>query len=71
MIKTRLMASREAGDGRRHATILGAASELVRAEGVAALWRGWLPATLSLMPIVAIVFPLMEWLRAAMGVGVF
>jgi hypothetical protein len=77
LIKSRLMAQRAhsvvGGEPSAHArsSVLEAAVGVVRDEGVLALWRGWVPATLTLMPVVAIVFPLMEFFRSLLGVGSF
>ena len=43
----------------------------VRAEGIGALWTGWWPATLRLLPVVLLVFPLMEHFRLILGIGAF
>jgi hypothetical protein len=79
LIKNRLMAHRASsssshsndGGRRQQQSVVSLVVQVIRTEGLAALWRGWLPATLSLMPVVMIVFPLMELLRSLMGIGTF
>lgn len=81
LIKNRLMAHRASsssssshsndGGRRQQQSVVFLVVQVIRTEGLAALWRGWLPATLSLMPVVMIVFPLMELLRSLMGIGTF
>eukprot|EP00613_Pedinella_sp_CCMP2098_P012645 CAMPEP_0171649592 /NCGR_PEP_ID=MMETSP0990-20121206/36944_1 /TAXON_ID=483369 /ORGANISM="non described non described, Strain CCMP2098" /LENGTH=402 /DNA_ID=CAMNT_0012227637 /DNA_START=91 /DNA_END=1299 /DNA_ORIENTATION=- len=75
LVKNRLMAQqlsdRSQEDKPTRFVTLRMIAGVVRSEGLWALWRGWVPATLSLMPVVAIVFPLMELLRSLMGVGAF
>jgi hypothetical protein len=44
---------------------------VVQREGIIVLWRGWGPATASLVPVVVLVFPLMERLRSILGVGLY
>ena len=80
LVKTRLMLSRkqQAGAGR------GADAELVqytgaidclrrsiRDEGPLVLFKGWGASFARLLPVLLIVFPLLERLRVAFGVGTF
>ena len=51
-------------------TAAACARDLARA-GPRAFFRGWLPALLRLLPIVMVVFPLMEALRAWLGAAAF
>ena len=51
-------------------TAASVVADLYRA-GPSAFFRGWSPALARLLPIVLLVFPLMEWLRTFLGATVF
>jgi len=76
LVRTRLMstAGKKGGKEARESAVtlaLGVVAAVTRAGGVRGLWRGWGAATLSLIPVVALVFPVMEALRSTLGVGAF
>jgi hypothetical protein len=54
----------------KQATVMSQVMEVIKSEGgVLNLWRGLWPATLRLLPVVILVFPLMEKMRLLLGVG--
>ncbi len=74
LVRSRLMAQPRASwppGSAGGAGLAGLARGVVAAGGVAALWRGWAPATARLLPVVLLVFPLMEALRTLLGVGAY
>ena len=76
LVKTRLMLSRESKPGAdaEHVQYAGALDCLrrsVREEGVLVLFKGWGASFARLLPVLIIVFPLLERLRMAFGVGTF
>lgn len=53
------------------ARIWGALGRVVRTEGgVRALWQGWRASTVRLLPMVMLVLPLRDVMRAALGLAV-
>jgi len=68
LIKSRVMAQ---PCGPERLGPMGCAVQTVRSEGIGALWTGWAASTGRLLPVVLVVFPLMERLRLLLGVSAF
>lgn len=67
MVRGRLTVQGGAGEGKRggaaYAGIADAARRIARDEGVVALWRGWLPSVIGVMPYVGLNFAVYETLK--------
>ena len=70
-VRSRLMARTNSDRGDERLGVLGCVAKAVRTEGIFALWTGWWPSTLRLMPVVVLVFPLMERFRLILGIGAY
>jgi hypothetical protein len=51
------------------ATLLSVLAETLRGEGVRALFKGYLPAVMRQGPVIVVQMPIVEQLRALLGVG--
>jgi len=71
LVKNRVMAAAANADPKDRPGPVAVVASVVRTEGLGALWRGWGPAVIHLLPVVCVVFPLMEQLRKLLGVGVY
>lgn len=78
LIKTRLMLSRAGTGGAScgtdapvYAGPIDCLRRSVAEEGVLVLFRGWSASFARLLPVLLLVFPLLERIRMAFGVGVF
>ncbi|KAJ1456561.1 mitochondrial carrier domain-containing protein [Pelagophyceae sp. CCMP2097] len=69
VIKSRLMVDR--AEDSKYTGALDCVVRTVRGEGLTALFKGWLPSLLRLLPISLYVFPLLEYLRFVLGAGAF
>jgi hypothetical protein len=69
LIKTRFMSARSASEGGKplYTGTLDCLTKTVRAEGVMALWAGWIPGWMRLGPHTIITFIAFEQLRKAVG----
>ena len=68
VVKSRLMVARAQN---KRPTLFEALITIVKDEGISALFRGWLPSLLRLLPTTLVVFPLLERLRIILGAGAF
>ena len=74
LVKTRLMLSRKTttkGGAPHYAGLIDCFRSSIQAEGPSVLFRGWGASYARLLPVLLLVFPLLEWLRVAFGVGTF
>lgn len=67
VVKARLMVSSK----KERKNLIACLVDIVRYEGPLALFRGWLPALLRLLPSTLLIFPLLERLRVLVGAGAF
>lgn len=68
VVKARLMV---APDDKTRSTVFGCLVDIWRREGPFAIFAGWLPALLRLLPTTLLVFPLLEKFRLILGAGAF
>lgn len=71
LIKSRVMAQGTVPEKSCRKGAYATARDILYTEGIGSFWRGWWPATIRLVPIVILVFPLMEQLRLLLGVDSF
>ena len=71
VVKTRLMVAGRGEGAVKYDGPIDCLKRSVREEGLMVLYRGWGASFARLLPVLLLVFPLLERLRLAFGVGVF